>query len=87
MLEGNNSSSTLLKAEYIFLVNFNYPKISRSKVSLPTNQTVQRTRNVNTPNLIVFPLGISTQVQTLTMEDRWPQRMTKNLKGMPQEVG
>ena len=53
MLEGNNSSSMLLKAEYIFLVNFNYPKISRSKVSLPTNQTVQWTRNVHTPNLII----------------------------------
>ena len=87
MLEGNNSSSMLLKAEYIFLVNFNYPKISRSKVSLPTNQTVQWTRNVHTPNLIIFPLGISTQVQTLTMEECWLRRMTENLKRMPQEMG
>ena len=87
MLEGNNSSSTLLKAEYIFLVNFNYPKISRSKVSLPTNRTVQWIRNVNTPNLIIFPLRISTQVQTLTTEDCWLQKMIENLKRMPQEMG
>ena len=87
MLEGNNSSSTLLKAKYIFLLNFNYPKISRSKVSLPTNQTVQWIRNVNTPNLIIFPLGISAQVQALTTQNSWLGRMTENLKRMPQEMG